>query len=1061
MHINNPARKALIQTTTIDYFMQKRFRQLLYCIVFFGVALVGNTGITKAATGIAYAVDRTVKGKVVSDNGEELIGATVLLKGTNVGVVTDVEGNYSIQVPDQGGVLTVSFIGYLPKEVQIGNASILNITLQTDAKALEEVVVVGYGTQLKSEVTTAISTVKADQITQTPVQRVEQALQGRVAGVQVTNVSGQPGDLPTVRIRGIGTNGDASPLYIVDGFQVGGIDFLNPADIESMDVLKDAASAAIYGARGANGVVIITTRSGNKDGKMNVSYDGYYGIQNAWRNMNLLDAREYVVMMNEGAANSNNSLPFPDVSPYPPGTGTDWQFALFQQNAPMSNHQIAVTGGTQKNSYAATLSMFDQNGIVGGDKSNFKRYTARVNSDNQVTKFLKFGTSFAYSHINRRAIDPNQEFGGLLNNAINLDPLTPVYETDPNRLAGYNVNAVRDSEGRTYGISRFVAQEVVNPLARLEVLNGTTRVDKLVGNVYADLQLLPGLSLRSTFNVDLGFVTGTNFNPIYYLNAAQGNTRSLVSKSVDRFYTWQQENVFTYQKTFGSHSFNFNLGNTARKEMGEGLFGSNTGLVTTDPNRAYLNLATDTQTAVAAGGAGENALLSLFGRVNYGFKGKYLFSATLRRDGSSRFGSETRFGTFPSVSAGWVLSEESFMENISAINFAKVRASWGQNGNDKIGNYPWAAIIGTGRGYTFGNGYISGATTAFVPNPFLQWETSEQTNIGLDLAFMNNALTVTADYYIKTTKGWLLNAPIPGTVGIPAGTVNGGSVRNSGIELALNYQGRINKLGYSFGLNGSFNKNEVTEINNAQGILAGASISTYGQVSRSTIGEPFAYFYGYKTDGIFQNVSEIENYTANGTRIQPNAVPGDVRFVDLNGDGKIDAEDRTKIGNPTPKVTAGFTFGFDYGNFDLNGFFNGAFGNQIFNGTRRYDLVRSNMQTKFLGRWTGEGTSNELPRFTWSDTNGNWTNISENYLEPGDFVRLKTLQLGWTLKKSGLEKLHMNKVRVYVSADNLITLTKYTGFDPEIGARSSLDIGIDRGIYPQARTYRVGVSLTL
>lgn len=1016
--------------------------------------------------GSLSAQELQVTGRVIlkSDNSA-LPGVTVTIQGTSSATSTGADGRFCIRVPRAGSVLVFTQIGLEPYRHTVADANPVIISMTETATALSEVVVVGYGTQLRREISSAIASVKPEEITQTPVQRVEQALQGRVAGVQVTNISGQPGDAPTVRIRGIGTNGDASPIYIVDGFQVGGIDYLNPADIESMDVLKDAASAAIYGARGGNGVVLITTKGGGmKDGRMHVSYDGYTGVQNAWRQMRLLDARQYAVMMNEGAANAGVSIPFPDVSRYPSGTGTDWQKALFQTNAPINNHQVAVTGGTAKNSFATNFSLFDQVGLVGGDKSKFKRYTFRANSDNQVKDFLKVGANIAYSHIRRSAIDPNQEFGGLLNNAINLDPITPVIETDPAITGSYNANAVRDPNGNFYGISPYVAQEVVNPLARLAVLNGLTRVDKVVGNTYAELKIVEGLTFRSAFSIDLGYVNGNNYSPIFYLNSAQQNANSSVNKNVDRYYTWQAENVLNYTQNWAGHSLGVTLGTTSRKENSETLFGSNTGLVVSDPNMAYLNLAVDAGTARATGGAAENALFSLFSRVNYSYNDKYLLSAALRRDGSSKFGRNNPYGYFPAVSAGWIFTEENFLKESNLLSFGKLRASWGQNGNDRIGDYPWAAVIGVGRGYTYyngsGNGYVNGASPSYIANPDIKWEASEQTDIGLDLSFMRNVLSFSADYYIKTTKGWLLQVPIPLSVGVAAGTANGGSVRNSGIELALNYQQNFGQLKVNAGINGSFNKNEVTEINNAERILGGAGISTYGQVQRSTVGQPFSYFYGYQTDGIFQNVAEIDAHSIDGRRIQPDAQPGDVRFRDLTGDGIIDQADRTMIGNPTPKVTAGFTFGLALKGFDLNGFFTGAFGNQIFNGTRRHDFSASNMQTLYLNRWTGEGSTNERPRFTWNDANGNYTRISDLYLEDGDYVRLKTLQLGYTLGSALTQKIRLQKVRVYASADNLVTLTNYSGFDPEIGARSSLDIGIDRGIYPQARTFRFGLSAT-
>ncbi|RNI29746.1 TonB-dependent receptor [Rufibacter immobilis] len=1015
--------------------------------------------------GIALA-QTTIRGRVTSARGgEPLPGVSVVVKGTTAGASTDVDGNFQIQAPTSATALVFSYIGFISKEEPINGRTTVNVSLQEDARALEEVVVVGYGTQLRREVTTAISSVTPEEITQTPITRVEQALQGRVAGVQTTNISGQPGDAPTIRIRGIGSTGISSPIYVVDGFIVGGIDYLNPGDIEKIDVLKDAAAAAIYGARAGNGVVMITTKQGVRDGDMHVSYDGYAGIQNPWRKLKLLDAREYAIMMNEGAMNAGQAPKFPDVNQF--SGGTDWQDAVFEKNALITNHQLTISGGTAKSGYAAAFSYFDQDGIVGGDKSNFKRYTARINADNQVKEFLKVGTNLSYTHINRRSFDANQEFGGILSNAINLDPLTPIYETDPDILnnAPYSSNpVVRDANG-VFAISRNVAQEVVNPLARLHLMNGVTTVDKFVGNGYAEIKIIEGLSFRSSFSIDLAYVNTTGYSPIYYLNEAQKNSTSSVSRSTDRYYTWQNDNYFSYNKTFGDHKVEATVGSTFLQGRDEGLYGSNTGLVTTDPRKAYLNLATDTESARATGGASERSLVGVFGRVNYSFKEKYQLSASLRRDGSSRVGKNNPYTTYPAVSVGWILSEEPFFPQIASINFFKIRASWGQNGNEELnGDYPTSSPVGVGRGYTFytenGSGYISGSSLIRNENPDLRWETVEQTNVGIDLSFLNNAFTFTADYYVKTTKDLLIFAPIRASVGLDPYAANGGAVRNSGLELALTYQNKVGGLGYSLGLNGSLNKNEVLYINNAEQLLTGGSYSTYGVISRAEPGYPIGYFYGYKTDGIFQNQSEVEAHAKEGSLIQPLAQPGDARFVDLNNDGTIDDKDRTSIGNPTPKVVGGFNLGLDFKNFDLSAFFYGAFGHQIFNGTRRYDLPDANMQTRFLNRWTGEGTTNEYPRFTRNDTNGNYTRPSDLYIEDGDFVRLKTLQLGYNLPSSVLTKLHIQKLRVYVSADNLLTFTNYSGFDPEIGARGSIDIGVDRGVYPQSKTFRFGFNVT-
>ncbi|MCB0553798.1 MAG: TonB-dependent receptor [Phaeodactylibacter sp.] len=1006
------------------------------------------------------AQERTVTGTVTSaEDGLGIIGANILVKGTSSGTITDFDGKYELKVSGNDAVLVFSYTGMETQEVPVGTQTVINVTMGSDVLMIEEVVVVGYGVQKKSVVTGAIASLDAEDIGKTPVLRIEQALQGKAAGVQVTNSSGQPGDAITVRIRGAGTTGNADPLYVVDGLPVGGIDYLNPGDIESIEVLKDAASAAIYGARAANGVVLITTKSG-QEGKMQLSYDGYYGIQNAWRQLSMLNAREYALIQNEAAAASKLSIPFAD--PNSLGEGTYWQDELFTENAPIMNHQVAVTGGNKVSTYAGAFSYFSQEGIVGGDKSQFDRYTARINSVHEVSKHFTFGQNLSFTHIDRRSVDSNNEFGGPLMSALNIDPITPVFETDPDKLAAYDPNAVKDKDGNVYAISKYATQEVVNPLARLEVTNGKYKLDKVVGNAYGELELLPRLKLRSSFGIDLAYGTNNSFRPVFFLNAAQISSESRVDKSVDRWFNWIWENTLSYNIGLGSHNFAFLAGTTAQENNYENLAGGKSGLVFSDFGNAFLNTAVNEESATAGGGAAQSSLLSYFGRVTYDFQSKYLFTGIIRVDGSSRFGANNRFGVFPSFSAGWVVSQEPFLLNNEVLDFFKIRASWGQNGNQEIGDYRWASTIATGAGYSFGDGtvFTSGSVPSTVPNPDLEWETSEQTDIGVDLRFWRGKLAVTADYYIKKTIGLLVDAPIPGIVGNNAPTVNGGNVENKGVELAIDYRNNAGALDYNIGVNFSYNKNEVTAINNAEGVLVGAGFSTYGSVSRAAIGFPIAYFWGLQTDGLFQTEADVENYVnGDGGLIQPNAAPGDIKFVDLNGDGVIDDDDRTIIGNPTPDWTYGANFSANYKDFDFGLFLLGTVGNELFNGTRRHDLTTANMPARFLDRWTGEGTSNDIPRSTATDPNGNFSKISDFYIEDGSFLRVKDVQLGYSLPQSALSVLNIQRARIYIAAQNLLTFTNYNGFDPEIGARSALDIGIDRGIYPQARSYRMGVNI--
>jgi TonB-dependent starch-binding outer membrane protein SusC len=1003
-----------------------------------------------------------VSGIVIDgDSGEGIIGVSISEKGNpGKGTITDIDGRFSLETLSPQSQLEFTYIGYKKVVIDLQGRDSIEVLLSATSEFLDEVVVVGYGTQKKKVVTGAIATIGSDQITATPVLRIEQALQGRAAGVQVTNLSGQPGEPPTVRIRGAGTTGNAEPLYIVDGMPVGGIDFLNPGDIESIDVLKDAASAAIYGARAANGVVLITTKSG-RSGKMNVSYSGYYGLQNVTKKMDMLDADQYRMLMNEGARNAGLTEPFNlnEIAPH----NTNWQDHLFTDNAPMANHELSITGGNDKSTYAASMSYFSQQGIIGGDRSQFDRMTARLNAVNQVNKKFKFSNNFAYTNITRRGVASNTSFNGPYSSALNMDPLTPLFEEDPFQLSNppYSIEpVVRDARGRAYGISKLIGAEVVNPIALLELQNAETRVDKLVGNVLGELEIAEGLKFTTSGGIDLAYVTNDSYRPLFYLNGAQANTeRTSVSKNISRFSTWQLENTLSYQKKIDAHNFSLLGGTTAYKFNFEDLSGFNTGVKITDPNNVYLNLATDTLW-MASGGASQSALLSAFFRVNYDFDSRYSFTAVMRRDGSSRFGENNRFGYFPSLGAAWLLSEESFFPKTKNVDILKLRVSWGINGNQEIGDYQFVSSIDNSRSYIFNGGRAVGASPRFIENADIRWEQSEQIDIALDFGFFNNRLTGALDFYQKTTSGLLERIPIPAHVGNDPPVANVGSVQNRGVELSLNWRNYSQQLKYSLGVNMAYNQNRMTQIGNEEKVLPGASWAIAGMVTRAEVGLPIGYFWGFRTDGIFQNNNEIfQHINAKGDLLQPNAKPGDVRFVDVNGDGVIDARDRTMIGNPTPAWTFGFNADLEYKRFDFSMLWIGTYGNDIFNGSQRQDLRYTNRTTAALDRWTGEGTSNTVPRYTWIDANNNYR-VSDLYIEDGSFLRLKNIQIGYNFSKSILDKIGAAQWRAYLSGENLLTITSYTGPDPEIGALSSFDIGIDRGIYPQARAFRLGTIIT-
>ncbi|MBS4014361.1 MAG: TonB-dependent receptor [Bacteroidetes bacterium] len=1008
---------------------------------------------------------QTLTGKITDAvTTEALPGANVIVTGTTIGTISDTNGKYSLSLNPGEYSISCSYIGYVSEVIKIslaaGQTLNIDISLYADVTVFDEFVVVGYGSQKKRVVTGAISSVNSDAIISTPVLRLEQAMQGRAAGVQVTNLSGQPGEQPTVRIRGIGTTGNSEPLYIVDGMAVSGIDFLNPGDIESIDILKDAASAAIYGARAANGVILITTKRGEK-GNMNVTYSGYQGYQNAVKNIEMLDAEQYRMFMNEGARNAGLTEPF-DLNEIPTHD-TDWQDALFQKNAPMSSHEIAINGGSENSTYASSISYFSQDGIIGGNKSQFERITARLNTNQKVNSFFSFGNNLAYSHIERRGIASNSSFNAAYGSALNLDPLTPVFEENENILNQYPYSSepvVTNANGNIYGISQYLGAEIVNPLALMEIQTAKSRVDKVVGNIYGELELLKDLKFKTSAGIDLAYVINDYHVPLFYLNGAQSNTeKTSVTKHFNRYFTWDWENTLSYAKRIKEHNFSVLVGISARKFNFEDLSGFNAKVPVDNPNHVYLNLATDT-VWTPYGGANHASLLSQFGRILYDYKSKYAFNFTLRRDGSSRFGENNRYGIFPSLGASWVISDEDFFPSLGRLEIVKLRASWGVNGNELIGDFQFLSTMNSSRGYIFGDGRAFGTSPSYIANPDIRWEESEQIDIAIDFGAFDNRLTGTIDYYKKTTKGLLEIIPIPAHVGNDPPVANVGSVENKGIEMSLNWRQNKNNLSYSIGANASYNINTMINIGNEEGVLPGATWAVAGMVTRTEMGYPIAYFYGYVTDGIFQNMNEVyQHINSNGTPLQPNAKPGDVRFVDVNGDGVINDKDRTMIGNPTPKWVFGMDGNFRYKQFDIGFLIIGTYGNDIFNGMQRRDLRYTNRTVDALDRWTEEGSSDTTPRYTWIDVNNN-ERISDLYIEDGSFVRLKNIQIGYTVPAKILKRIKSNNCRIYFSIENLLTFTNYTGADPEIGAMSSFDIGIDRGVYPQARTYRLGTTIS-
>lgn len=983
----------------------------------------------------------TVKGVVTdSQTGETIIGASVVQKGTTNATVTDIDGTYSINVP-LNSTLMFSYVGYTPQEIKVVSSSEgLNVKLRENAE-LEEVVVIGYGVQKKSLVTGAITSISSKDLAQTGLMRADQAMQGRVPGVTVMNNSGQPGAAVSIRIRGAGTNNSTDPLYVVDGFIMGNIESLNPSDIESMEVLKDAASAAIYGAQGANGVVLITTKKG-KDGENRIEYSGSYGIQNPRRYLNLLDATAYARIQNESAYNSGKPLPYTETQISEFGKGTDWQREVANKNAPITNHQLSFLGGNKKNLYNTSLSYFMQEGIFAPGKSKYERYTARLNFEsNYFNGLLKIGTNSDVSHVSRQSIASNQGNAGPISSAINIDPITPVY----------------DSEG-DFAVSPYVATEVVNPVARIYYTHGSSSYTRINLMGFAQLAY-KGFTLRTNLNEVIHYNESRGYTPLYRLNSSNFTNDTGVSKAMAQNFYYNNDNTLTYANKIKAHNFTAMIGNSVRKGNGTDVSASKQGLLYDDPEYAYIALAKKQGSDGAGGGAFKQAFVSYFGRVSYDFDNRYMMTATYRIDGSYRFGPNNRYGHFPSISAGWNVTNEKFMKNTQWLNMLKARISWGQTGNDALDDWQYVSTISTwGKTYYFGDDvqYV-GAAPGRTANPDLKWETSEQLNIGFDARFLKD-FTTTIDLYRKTTKDLLVIIPAPMSTGNLPPWGNAGSVRNQGIEFSLGYSKNLKDFSFQVNGNVSYNQNKVIAVGNENGYITGGSVIQMQNLLMMEPGQPIGYFYLQKTLGVFQNQAQIDNYkNADGKVIQPKAKPGDLIFKDRNGDGIISVLDREYCGSPHPKFNYGLSISAKYKNIDFSMFWTGLAGHKIFNGLRRWDLQTSNFQTTVMNRWHGEGTSNSYPRVTSDDQNGNFTTASDFFLEDASFVRLKDISLGYTFNQ--LKKLNIRQCRIYVSALNLLTFTKYTGYEPEVTG-GVLGQGLDRGVYPQPKTFTVGLNLS-
>jgi len=987
---------------------------------------------------LSYAQERTITGRIVSsDNNETLPGVNILIKGTTKGAVTDFDGNYSIVVGPADSVLFFSFIGYNPKEVSIGSQTVIDVVLEQESVQLDQIVVIGYGTVKKSDLTGSVSSVKAKDITKITSISPEQSLMGKAAGVQVTNTSGAPGAIPVIRIRGVGTFNNSSPIFVVDGLILDNISFLNSADIESMEILKDASATAIYGSRGANGVIIITTKSGKiGDAKPAISYSGEVSIQKLAKKIDLLDGKEFATIANEIRAGSYNNV---DLVP-----NTDWQDLVFH-TAPMQSHQFSASGATDRSQYYFAIGYINQKGII--DKSNYERITIKLNNVYNLASFLKLGNNITLAPYKQQNA-PNVTYS-----AYRAQPLLEPYFPDGSFSGVYNVG---------------------NALADLEYSNDFNRGVRGVGNVFVEGSIAKAFTIKSSFGVVSNLTKVEKFTPaylIYYPDGTPSQQQNIYSdlyKENNTYLTWLWENTLNFNKTFNKHSLDAVIGytmqNTTSEQFrihGENLLRDGEDLwyikdvnIYSDPN---INTLKDIKNEVDP--SYYYSMISYLFRANYTYGNRYILTFTFRRDGSSKFISDKRFSNFPSFAAGWNISEENFMQNIGVISKLKLRGSWGMIGNEKIQFYDRFArtkdLLAV-----FGQAEASNPAVSYgvSGNPDLTWENTKQTDIGLEVGVFENKLTAEFDYYRRVTDDILVQLSTPGYLGNGQGQkirYNAASVLNRGMEFMLSYKGRASDFIYNLGVNGSTVHNEVLEIGGNSGIdsvLLGGYLGNGIPVTQSRVGLPIGAFYGYETDGIFQRQEDLDAYPHTSQ-----AEPGDLRFVDVNKDKIISGSDRTYIGSSIPTFIFGFNAEMEYAGFDFSFDFQGQTGNKIFNGKEAVRPDPYNFEQHVMDRWTGPGTSDTEPRPSWGGYN---YTPSDRFIQNGSFLRLRNVTLGYTLPASVGEKLFTRNIRIYIKGTNLLTFTRFTGYAPEIGSDDVLSNGIDNGIYPITSVYSFGLNVT-
>uniref|UniRef100_F4C6Q8 TonB-dependent receptor plug n=1 Tax=Sphingobacterium sp. (strain 21) TaxID=743722 RepID=F4C6Q8_SPHS2 len=1012
--------------------------------------------------------DFPVSGKVLDEAKQPLIGVSIKVKGTNVASRTDDQGHFMINATPQS-ILSISYLGYESQEVAVGNGQDLQIVLKSIEAALDEVVVVGYGTQRKRDLTGAVGQVSGTDLRNMPIRNATEALQGQTAGVQITSTGGSPGTPPAVRIRGIGTVNDNNPLYVVDGLPQNDIGWLNPNDIVSIEVLKDASATAIYGSRAANGVVMVTTAKGNADGdKLNsqISLDSYIGIQNPIKTYEMMNASEFMDYKNLANINAGLDPYFSEQNKAEvlqflrantgSEEGTNWWQAINNKNALVQNHDIAISGGVKDLAYRTSLSYMDQEGIING--SDYDRLSWRTNFNHNLRSWLKLSGNIGLINEGRGNVLENSPGFNTAFIAFVADPISPVYRTNlvdvPDFLrSGLFLDRIDQNNPWSF-YSPILMTNKENPVAQTEIYkNNRWKGTAIKGGGSIDIQPLSWLKLRSNFGVDLARGTSDYFSPKYHLDGDQFNVDATVSKSNSKtdYYVW--ENTATFDKEFADHHVTFLVGTSAEQWKSESSSASKQGLVSNDPSQWIIDAGTINPQA--SGTKWEMALNSYFGRLFYAYKDRYMLTANFRYDGSSNFGEDKKWGAFPSLSVGWNFAEEDFIKQWSWLNLGKLRVSWGKIGNQNISRGAYLTTFSGNMGYyLFGprNPQLIGGSN-YIGNAGIKWEQTEQLDIGLDLAFLNNKLNLTIDAYRKTTDGMLLNVPLPAYLGFPNSPwSNAGGVRNSGLEFDLSYRNKIGDFGYSIAANASTFKNKVLSLGGGEPITGGGWISYTTTLTEE--GMPIGYFYGFKTNGIFQSQQEADDYIQEGAR------PGDLRFVDFNGDGTINNADRTNLGDPFPDLTYGLRLGADYKHFDFQLLMQGTLGNKIMN-IAKIDMKSGvgwyNAPKELLTEaWSPSNPSHT--QFAINASNQNNLQISDWLVENGSYLRIKSVQLGYTLPDAWLAKAKIQRIRVWTGAYNLLTFTSYSGLDPEIGSGSPLSMGVDQGYYPQARSFMFGIN---